>query len=105
MVEINGLVNRYSLLRGVQPPFEGLLLAVTAAPSAPGADHHPARQGIGVLKGKDGATTLGPWLMTPDEFDADTRVNRMRPTGQKRMGPRPGTYFRHRGARYQHSKQ
>ncbi|NUT99677.1 MAG: MBL fold metallo-hydrolase [Saccharothrix sp.] len=35
-----------------------------------------ARLKIGQGKGKDGATTLGPWLVTPDElpFDADGRL-------------------------------
>ncbi|MGW2081794.1 fumarylacetoacetate hydrolase family protein [Streptomyces sp. NPDC001939] len=33
------------------------------------------QQGVGVLKAKDGATTLGPWLLTADEFDEDTTVS------------------------------
>ncbi|MGW6145612.1 fumarylacetoacetate hydrolase family protein [Streptomyces sp. NPDC055140] len=31
--------------------------------------------GIGLLKAKDAATTLGPWLLTVDEFDEDTRLS------------------------------
>jgi len=27
------------------------------------------RQGLGPAKGKDGATSLGPWLVTPDELE------------------------------------
>ncbi|WP_209446033.1 fumarylacetoacetate hydrolase family protein [Streptomyces sp. MZ04] len=31
--------------------------------------------GIGVLKGKDGGTSLGPWLVTADEFDATVPIS------------------------------
>ncbi|MBM7167531.1 hypothetical protein JQK87_03705 [Streptomyces sp. G44] len=33
------------------------------------------QQGIGSLKAKDGATTLGPWMVTADEFDVDSPIS------------------------------
>ncbi|MEU5958254.1 fumarylacetoacetate hydrolase family protein [Streptomyces sp. NPDC047525] len=33
------------------------------------------QMGIGVLKGKDGATTLGPWMLTADAFDPEDLIN------------------------------
>ena len=50
---------------------------------------------LGPAKGKDFATTLGPWLVTPDEL-ADARSGRVRPRRHCRS-QRPGAVARHAG--------
>ena len=61
--------------------------------SARDVQRQEMRVGLGPAKGKDFATSLGPVLVTPDEFDGTTGAMIARVNGEERSRGELGTMF------------
>ncbi len=63
--------------------------------SARDLQRHEMRVGLGPAKGKDFATSLGPVLVTPDEFDGSEGEMVARVNGEERSRGNLGAMYHH----------